>query len=160
MRLHTSVKWLSLVMIAVACSDSTAANSNSLVGQWRSEVESLRPRGTMRRFLSFSESGTFTSVVDSYGAYGGPSNELTSYSRITGNYEVDGDRVVLTATRIATWDSFYGKTSPETVRDVDTTLFDQARFTILLNRLVLNYVTYPADAAVPTTQSYFRFGLD
>jgi hypothetical protein len=40
------------------------------------------------------------------------------------------------------------------------TIFDQARFRIVVFHLVLDYITYPADGPVPTTASFTRIGLD
>jgi hypothetical protein len=160
MRPAMSVRCLAVAIMVAACSGSTSPNSNSLVGLWRAPAESLHPTGSMTRMVSFSESGSFTSIVNSYGIYGGSPGKLAAYIRMTGSYKIDSERLTVTVTRIATWDSFYGETSPETVQQVNTSAFDNAKFVIVGDQLVIDYVTYPADAPVPTSQSYFRVGLD
>jgi len=162
MRPVMSVRWLVPVLLAgaVSCSDSTTPESSQIVGGWISPRETLQPSGSMMKFLSFSESGTFNFTVNTYGIYGGNGSSVAAYTHISGTYQQDGDRLVLTANRVATWDSFYGAGSTETVEQVNMTIFDQARFRILGFHLVLDYITYPADGPVPTTASFTRLGLD
>jgi hypothetical protein len=120
--------------------------------------EKLQPMGRMTRFLSFEADGTFMHATYMYGIYGG--DDLAAYARTSGTYEIDGDRVILTATKEAIWDSFNGSASPETVRQVNYVLFDQARFRISWPTLTLDYLTYPADAPVPTTLSFMSLRVD
>ena len=105
--------------------------------------------GSMTRYISFAEDGTFLFATNMYGIYGGTG--LAAYTRTTGTYRIEGDRLICTATRVATWDSFYGAGSPETVKNVNYSLLDEARFRIMGSTLILDYITYPADAAEPTT---------
>src|SRR5438105_13293246 len=152
MRLVMSVGCLVMGVVAAACRDSTAPTAPSaLVGAWMAPRETLRPSGSMTRYLGFSEDGTFVYTVNSYGIYGGSTpGQLSAYTITTGSYQVDGDRIALTAKRVTTWDSFYGAGSPERVELVSTSIFDQARFSIVVGLLTLDYITYPADAPVPT----------
>ncbi|HKC79896.1 MAG TPA: hypothetical protein VKB91_01795, partial [Gemmatimonadaceae bacterium] len=100
--------------------------------------------------MGFSNSN-FTYAANNYGVYSGESpGTLSGYTNISGTYQMDGDRLVLTANRIATWDAFYG--GREKVEQVNSILFEQARFRIVENTLTLDYITYPADAPVPTTR--------
>lgn len=122
--------------------------------------ENLQPSGTMTRNLGFSASGTFNYRVNMYGIYGNNPSAVAAYTQVSGTYEVDGDGLTLTANRVATWDSFYGAGSPETVEQVNMTIFDQARFRIIAGTLIIDYITYPADGPVPTTASFTRLGLD
>lgn len=147
---------------AAACSESSApVGSSQIVGAWMAPRETLHPNGSMTRYLGFSESGTFQYSAESYGVYPGQSaGTLSAYTRISGTYQIDGDRLTMTGNRTATWDSFYGANSPETVQNVNTEMFKDARFRIALSTLILDFTTYPADAPVPTTQSYNRLGLD
>jgi len=103
----------------------------------------------MTRYISFAEDGTFLFATNMYGIYGG--SALAAYTRTTGTYRIEGDRLISTATRVATWDSFYGAGSPETVQNVNHSFLDQARFRIVGSVLILDYITYPADAPEPTT---------
>jgi len=96
-----------------------------------------------------------------YGIYGGGSPAtLAAYTQTSGTYTIDGDKLVLAANRIATWDSFYGATSPERVEQVNQIVFDQARFNIVGWILTLDYVSYPAAAPEPTRLAFVRLGLD
>ena len=159
MRRVMSVACLACVVIAAACSESTAPNS-PLEGSWITPRENLQPRGSMTLSLSFSGS-EFRFRVNTYGVYGGDSpGMLSSYTDISGTYQIDGDKLVLTANRVATWDSFYGRQSPERVEQVNLIVFEQARFRIVGGMLILDYITYPADAPVPTTRAFTRLGLD
>lgn len=146
------------LFVATACTESTRPVVSPLVGSWATPQENLHPMGRMTRFLSFSGDGTFMFATYSYGIYGG--SDLAAYTRTSGTYEVEGDRVICTATRVATWDSFYGASSPETVQQVNYSLFDQARFRVILETLTLEYITYPADAPVPTTLSFMSLRVD
>jgi hypothetical protein len=160
MRPVMSVMCLILVAATVACSETTMPESQ-LVGGWMSPRENLQPRGTFRAYLGFSESGGFTYAGMSYGVYAGESpGTLSAYTNISGTYQIDGDRVVFSANRIATWDAFFGAESRERVEQVNMTIFDQARFRIVGGTLILDYIVYPADAPEPATKAFNRLGPD
>jgi hypothetical protein len=92
-----------------------------------------------------------------FGSYGGQSNnDLSSYSIMSGTYKVEGDQLQINITHTVVWDRFYGANSPETVQTVNITVFDQTHFRIVGPMLTLDYVSYPADAPVPTTKSFIR----
>jgi hypothetical protein len=161
MRPVTSIISLAFVVVALACSETTKPVSSPIIGGWMSPRENLQPRGSFFRYLGFSESGKFTYVINSYGVYEGESpGAQSAYTNISGTYQVDGDRLVLTANRVANWDAFYGANSRERVEQVNMIVLDEARFRIVNGKLIIDYVTYPADAPVPTTQVFTRLGLD
>jgi hypothetical protein len=61
--------------------------------------------------------------------------------------------------RLVTWDLFFGIDSPERVQEPYpyTGFYDDAHYTVFNGGgLVLRYLSYPADAAVRTTQTYVR----
>ena len=162
MRLASLVVGVGLI-VATACSTSTEPKrtTNDLVGGWFAPTEDLHPTGTLNRTLSFAGDGTFQYTVNMYGIYGGtPPGQLAAFTIMKGTYTVDGDRVIMTATRQITWDSFYGPASQPIEHTVNQPLFDQAHFTVLSNALVLNYLSYPADAPVATTMAFIRVLLD
>jgi len=145
-----SVRCAAVLVVCAACADTTSPKIQSpLLGGWITAREDLHPTGSMTRYISFAEDGTFLFATNMYGIYGG--SELASYTRTTGTYRIEGDRLINTATRVATWDSFYGAGSPETVQNVNYSFLDQARFRIVGSVLILDYITYPADAPEPTT---------
>jgi hypothetical protein len=142
-----------LVALLVACDGPTASDDEGLHGTW-AEVQPLQPRGSMVRFLRFEASGVFTARVNSYGVYDG-SDELSSYSETTGTYEVSSDRLLVHTEWTETWDSFHGDQEP--IRAVASgSPFDDCTFEVDGNRLVLHYMSYPADAPVPTVMTLVR----
>jgi hypothetical protein len=162
MRPVMSALCLAFLSVATACSEATPTGvASPLVGEWTSPRENLQPNGTLTRDLVISGTGEFTYRTNMYGIYGGGSPAtLAAYTQTSGTYTIDGDKLVLTANRIATWDSFYGATSPERVEQVNQIVFDQARFNIVGWILTLDYVSYPADAPEPTRLAFVRLGLD
>jgi hypothetical protein len=157
MRRALLVACLGLVT-AAGCSETTRpVVSSPVVGRWVRQ-ENLQPMGRMTRLLVFRNDGTFSLATDMYGIYGGTG--LAAYTHTSGTYEIDGDRVICTATKEVTWDSFYGRTSPETVRQINSVVFPEARFKVAALTLTLDYLSYPADAPEPTTLSFTLLGLD
>ena len=155
-RRSTIISLLSVIL--AACESSTSPDGSAIAGQWATTREALSPTGSYQSFLTF-DGDAFTSEVRSYGLYPGQrSTDLSAYSRTEGTYRVDGDRVHFSPLRLVSWDRFYGETSPERVQSPYPwgSLFDDARFTLRLNRLDLHYTTYPADAPVPTSRTYWR----
>ena len=147
--------------VATGCSQSTEPPGTALVGGWLAPTEALSPTGTLERTLSFADDGTFQSTVNMYGIYpGNTPGKLSAFTATKGTYVVGGDRLTMTATRQITWDSFYGSGSQPTEHTVNQSVFDQAHFTLTNNALVLNYLTYPADAPVATTLAFFRLMPD
>jgi hypothetical protein len=95
-----------------------------------------------------------------YGLYTGQAAaELSAFSREEGLFRAEGDSLFMEAKRLVAWDRFYGADSPERVYEPypygDAPL-DGARLEFRGDRLALYYITYPADAPVPTTQEYAR----
>ncbi len=159
MRRVMSVVGLAYLVIAAACSESTAPSS-PLVGEWMAPRENLQPQGSMSTTLAFSGSN-FRYRANMYGIYAGNSpGMLSAYTDISGTYQIDGDKLVLNANRVATWDSFYGSQSPERVEQVNMIFFEQARFRIVAGILIIDYITRPADGPMPTTRSFARLGPD
>jgi hypothetical protein len=148
------VLYLAVVTGITSCTNSTSPEA-SLVGNW-AVSESTSP-GYYTTQLTFAGDGTFTDAVRMFGSYPGQSkNDLSSYTIMSGTYKVDGDQLQTNITHTVVWDRFYGANSPETVQTVNPTVFDQTHFRILGPMLTLNYVSYPADAPVPTTKTLIR----
>jgi hypothetical protein len=148
------VLYLAVVAGITSCTPSTDSET-SLIGNW-SVRESLGP-GYYTTQLTFAGDGTFTDAVRNFGSYPGQSkDDLSSYTIMSGTYKVEGDQLQTNITHIAVWDRFYGANSPETVQTVNTTVFDQTHFRIVGPMLTLDYVSYPADAPVPTTMTFVR----
>ena len=151
----SSVLSLALVGIGASCTGTTDSQA-TLVGNWLSR-ESLSPSGYYTTRLTFAADGAFTDSVRMFGCYSGQSgNDLCAYTIMSGTYTTQGNKLVTKISRIATWDRFYGANSPETVQNVNTTLFDQGHFRITALTLTLDYLSYPADAPEPTTKVFLR----
>ena len=148
------VLYLAVVAGTTSCTSSTSSEA-SLIGNW-AVSESVSP-GHYTTQLTFAGDGTFTDAVRIFGSYPGQSsNDLSSYSIMSGTYKVEGDQLQTNITHTVVWDRFYGANSPETVQTVNTTVFDQTHFRIVGPMLTLDYVSYPADAPVPTTKTFIR----
>lgn len=60
---------LTVVSLIIGYSTPSGPSPDALVGEWRTDVESLSPRGTMVNELSFTAAGRFASEVPSFGIY-------------------------------------------------------------------------------------------
>jgi hypothetical protein len=141
-----------------ACESSTSPEASALEGRWATDREALSPAGSYQSFLTF-DGTAFAFDVRSFGVYSGQgSNELSAYSRTEGTFRIEGDRLHFAPTRLVTWDRFYGADSPERVESPYPlgSIFDDARFTVRITELTLRYLTYPADAPVETTRTFWR----
>ena len=152
---NSFVLCLGVVVGVASCTDATGSRAG-LNGSWINR-ENMSPAGYFTTQLTFAADGTFTDAVRSFGCYAGQSrDDLCAYTIMSGTYSIEGDQLKIGVNRIASWDRFYGADSPETVQIVNTTLFDQSHFRITALTLTLDYVTYPADAPVPTTNVFIR----
>jgi len=145
-----------LLVLLAACSTEPAADS--LAGSWFTAPEDLSPTGWYQTRLSFRVPGVFVMEVRSYGLYPGQGrNDLSAYSRISGRYLAEGDQLAFRPSRLVWWDRFYGPDSPEHIEEpYRTSLYDDARYTLEDGRLLLSYVSYPADAPVTTIMELDR----
>ena len=136
----------------------TTEPSAQLLGTWESAAEGLDPAGWHQTRLTFGPNGMFASDVRSYGVYGGQGdNDLSSYSRIEGDYEVEGNQLIFHSRRLILWDRFHGPNAQEQVEEpYSITLFDDAHYTIQGDHLHLQYLSYPADAPIETSREFLR----
>ena len=160
MRPVMSVAYLAVAIAAMGCSEIAAPNS-SLVGEWIATREQLRPAGSSTTNLVFFESGRFSYTTRLFGLYPGQgTGELSAYTVMSGSYHAEHDRLAFTVDRVATWDSFYGPSARERVEQVRFTIMDETRFRIEGAKLILHYITYPADAPEPASRTFTRLGSD
>lgn len=144
----------------LGCGEPVGPGAGALAGRWEADAEPLRPSGTYHRSLTFRAGGRYEAAWRMTGVYAGqPAGQLSAYGRTVGRYHIDGDRLVVQADSLVTWDRFYGATSPERVEapprggafpDSDT------RFAVAGDLLTLRYLSYSADAPVPTVAVYRR----
>ena len=115
----------------------------------------------MSSSLVFTTSGRYVSETRSYGLYAAQgAQELSAYQRMTGTYRVVADTTLaLAPDSLIMWDRFYGATSPATVQTPYPSYSgpsDAIHFAVTGDQLTLRSLTYPADAPVPTTQTFRR----
>lgn len=109
--------------------------------------------------LTFTADGRFAADVRSFGLYTGQgSTELSNSSRRVGRYQIDGRLLHLQPDSLILADTF----SPEagevviTPYPYDGDPLDGATIAVSEDRLTLGYLSYPADAPVPTERRYRR----
>ena len=156
LRLHQAVTLMVLALLA-ACSAPAAPSPDSAVGRWRTDPEPLAPRGTAVSELTFTAEGRFASDVRFFAVYEaqGPS-ELSASSRTVGRYQIENGRLHLQPDSLISFDTINREpsvivTSPY---PYDRAPFDGATITVSSDRLTLNYLSYPADAPVPTERQF------
>ena len=153
-----------LALLATGCREVAPPlipelQASGLVGQWKTAPQNLSPQGWMQYEKTFDARGRFTDRVRTYGLYPGQArNTLSAYHEGVGTYRIEGDRLFFRQERLSDWDSFYGANSP--VRTTKLTGADGASegMTFVLDGDVLtfHYLSYPADAPVPTTARFTR----
>lgn len=149
---------LALVLALPGCSTPTGGDARHLIGRWQSPSESIG-QGSQRTTLVFGAGGQFELDSRLVGAYPGQQpGALSSYHRILGRFRTEGDHLLTEPHHLISWDRANGADSPEQVSAIDVVgdVYDDARFEILVNRLVLTYLTYPADGPVPTRATFYR----
>lgn len=144
----------------LACSNSTEPlPADSLLGQWHTEPVQLNPAGSHQYHLTFSARGTFAAEVRTYGLYPKQRpDELSAYVRTSGTFTFADDQLSFKPASTVTWDRFYGADSPSIVQTPSPyqSIYDDARYRVDGGILTLDYITYPADAPVPTRKVFRR----
>lgn len=132
---------------------------SELLGRWETPAEAQQPTGSHTNALTFGRDGRFVAEWRAAGVYPGqPAAEPSAYSRSYGTYQVEGARLGMRVDSTVTWDRFYGADAKETVTRPQPygRMYDDARFQVDGDTLVLDYTTYPADAPVATRQTFRR----
>lgn len=142
-----------------AAAPMTALSATELSGRWLTSRNDLAPDGSHQSALTFSIDGRFVFENRMYGLYDGQvAAELSAFTRIEGVYRIDRDRLVFEPRRLVWWDRFEGAQSPEHVEEPYPwgSLFDDARFEVRDDRLVMTYRVYPGDKGVTAIGEYTR----
>ncbi len=141
-----------LTLLLAACRSPTGSPGDP-TGSWHAR-EALQPAGTMERILRFDPDGRYEHRTLDYGIYGQPASKLSAYVSETGHYTRTANQLVLQAEADTTWDSeFYPR---PIIRDISAHPPFEARYELSGDELVLYYLSYPADAPVPTTMRLRR----
>jgi len=143
----------------VACSGPTEPARTGLLGRWVMARESLVPSGSYEYQLTFGPDDRFAAETRLYGFYPGQrAGELAAYFRTVGAFRADGERLILAPDSLITWDRMSGVAPSRAVRAPypDDGAGSDTRYAVRGGRLVLRYLTSPADAPDPITLEYRR----
>lgn len=163
---------VAFALLALGCTSPTEVllppEAQQLVGTWQSVRENLNVVGTggvvlqtgsWQVTLTFGANGDAVRDTRNYGLYQGQKpSDLSAYTTSTGTFRVEGDSLRTQLTRSVWWDGFYGANSPEHVETLPPPPpgRDAVKFRIEGNSLIMDYLSYPADAPVPTTAIFAR----
>ena len=142
-----------------AAAPTTVLSATELSGRWLAPRNDLAPDGSHQSALTFSIDGRFVFENRMYGLYDGQvASDLSAFTRTEGTYRIDRDRLVFEPVRLVWWDRFEGARSPEHVEEPYPwgRLFDDARFEVQADRLVMTYRVYPGDKGLPGVGEYAR----
>lgn len=137
-RFVTTIFCVFAICLSSCKKDPEAQPENLLTGDWReTDMDGLI------RSVKFTKDRSF-SLSMSYGDGGG--------TRYTGTYQIKGDSL-----KVATAEKLVQEPGKAVQRTATTDqLYEKATFSVAGDTLTLKYVTYPADAPVPTTAKFRR----
>ncbi|MBD1260778.1 hypothetical protein HZY62_09290 [Maribacter polysiphoniae] len=155
---------LTLFFLLGSCEKENAVSVNGLgsaiIGAWsRTDVVPSGVTYTDLRYFDIKTTYTFDSDkaysyrVDFYGFEDENPEAIIGSSENVGTYEVRGDSLFIKAVAHTSWEKGF-KPDPETTR-----LGGKAygyKFGIVDDELTLYYISYPADAPVPTQMTFER----
>lgn len=149
---------LGLAITALGCSSPTVVDAGGLAGRWQSPRESLQPAGSYQTTFTFRNDGGVTWEARLYGLYPGQGpDDLSAYSRTTGMFRITAESLLVRSQVLVSWDQFYGADSPAQIITYDSTsVVWRSHYSLEADHLTLQYLSYPADAPVPTTATYVR----
>jgi hypothetical protein len=161
---------VAFALLALGCTSPTEMllppEAAQLVGRWQTAPENVNvagaggailKTGSYQITLSLNVNGDAVVDTRSYGMYGSQrTTDLSAYTTNSGTFRVVGDSLTLELTRSVWWDAFYGTNSPEHIETLPPGRTQPSKFRIDGNKLILDYLSYPLDAPVPTTAIYFR----
>jgi hypothetical protein len=138
MTLTTRAAVLTGVLATLACS-SPVDVPRSLLGRWATAPADIGTQGWYQRHLTLNSTGSYEYEVRTYGNYPDQARgELSGFIRETGTFRTDGDRLIMNADRLVTWDHFYGDASPERVlRPFSPAPLDGSHFEATSQSLIL-----------------------
>ena len=160
------LKYVAIGMLGLlpGCSESMVElgaipSAHRLAGGWVAEANDLGTAAWHQTKLVLQPNGRFAFISSSHGLYEGQQrDDPSAWTRIEGNFRVDGNRLHFDAETMTWWDHFEsaGSPAPRHAAYPWGSLFDDATFVVHGNVLMLSYNVYPADAPVPVTAEYRR----
>ncbi|SEC74547.1 hypothetical protein SAMN05192540_3974 [Maribacter dokdonensis] len=134
--------------------------TDKFIGNWQliQSIPSGRSELDTRYFISernlrFETNGKYSHTGYNYGFDDENPNEIVGSTEIIGNFDIKGDSIFFRNKEITSWDKVF--------RPITQTTFVEGqeygnRFEIEDDVLTLYYISYPADAPIPTQISYKR----
>lgn len=138
-----------LVLLLLAACEGDALAPGSLLGDWLLRTETPADEREWYRHdlrLTLRGDGTYTWESRSWADWGREGDGLLGYGQNHGRYAVRGDSLYLTSLRTVAWDHVSGQ---ETLREQEEAA-GRFHVTVAGSRLVLDYVSAPADEPQPT----------
>jgi hypothetical protein len=134
---------------------------SEVIGTWsRTDViPSGRTEADFRYFdtvfaYTFNSDDTYSNTIDFYGFKDENPDEIIGQSETIGTFQVKGDSIFISAKQNTSWEKRF-KPEPVMTQYEENEVYG-SRFEIVENTLTLYYISYPADAPVPTQMSYER----
>jgi hypothetical protein len=154
MRIIRHLPALLILLLLAACSGD-GMGPRELRGEWRQSFQSGSGDSWSKTDvrLELRGDGSYTRGSTTHAAWGRPGDKLLGYARVHGRFEVRGDSLYLTARRVERWDYLTGGPFEDDVNGQATQAF---RARVAGDRLILTYVSYPADAPEETESVYHR----
>lgn len=145
-----------------SCRESTSPDLGSLVGEWADTPHVNQDGTTYQQFLTLRADRSYVMDFRTSSAGRAGLDELVAYSRAEGSFSVRNDSLFEHAIFIRTWDRSVNG-GKETVTQVGDRRLQPgqpdtsgAHYEVSAGTLRLNYLSFPADAAVETEMTYFR----
>lgn len=142
--IRLSILAISCLFCLISCKKDTnidQLNQKAIIGSWTETP--LDPQ--FNRTLYFGKDGSFTLHPTYFGT-------STSGYTINGTYIISGNKLTITITE----EIIKEISKPQVNHPVNYVLFDKATFTITGNKLLLDYLSYPADAPVKTSMKLIK----
>ena len=153
------MRLLTAAVIALAACDHspTTTGDPRLQGTWRSDEHSSPIAGGPKDSygqLTFGADGSYRQEYLNFGGYGRAVSELTSFTRVDGQYRLVGDELEIRVLRETVWDVQFPESNESHI--VAGTWQGAGSVEISGDRLIHHYLSYALDAPVPTVQTYTR----
>ena len=134
--------------IVIACEKQYS--EENLIGKWQ-RSDSTDPNGLMRKTYIFESDNTYIDKIDIFGLNDNSIGERTSWVLTTGQFKIKGDSLFLFAEERTSWEKEFNPVRQK--ERLNNNLF-QSKIKLTKNIMVLDYLSYPADAPVKTIMSY------
>lgn len=105
----------------------------------------------MRKTYIFESDNTYIDKIDIFGLNDNSIGERTSWVLTTGQFKIKGDSLFLFAEERTSWEKEFNPVRQK--ERLNNNLF-QSKIKLTKNIMVLDYLSYPADAPVKTIMSY------